>query len=391
MDEAAEEIKRLQTCISDLIQIGSLAAIWIPGQPASIVATLLDALVAMLDLDFAYVRLIESIAGAPTEAAMIGARSHRPLEPVSAHEIGGALDRWLAPEHGTRHAIIPHPIDAGDVSIVTVSLGLPGALGVLLVASSRVVFPTVFERLLLRVAANEAAVALAESRRFDALLRKEAEDATLAERVRVAGELHDTLLQGFTGVTLQLQGAVQRWHADGRHDAANELSRVLSLADETLREARDAVWDLRASEIDDDDLAGALEGAVRRVIGASRTHLRFAVTGDRRPVAPAIQMALVRIAREAAFNAVKHGQPPTVEIHLSYESSAVRLDVRDDGHGLLEGDVDAAANGGHWGMVGMRERARRAGGTLEIRSAPGQGTMLSLRIPTESRPLELTN
>lgn len=76
---------------------------------------------------------------------------------------------------------------------------------------------------------------------------------------------------------------------------------------------------------------------------------------------------------------------------VSYEPSSVRLDVRDDGHGLLRGDVDAAANGGHWGVVGMRERARRAGGTLEIRSAAGQGTMLSLRIPTESRSPELPN
>jgi signal transduction histidine kinase len=387
MPEAAEEIKRYQRGLSDLIQLGSLSAIWSVRQPSTVVGALLDALVAMLDLDFAYVRLIESIAGAPAEAAVIGVRSHQPHEPVSAHEIGVALDRWLAPEHGTPQAVVPHPIGAGNVSIVTVSLGVPGALGVLLAASSRAEFPTVFERLLLRVAANEAAIALEESRHLDALLRKEAQDATLAERVRVAGELHDTLLQGFTGVTLQLQGAVQRWRADGRHEAANELSRALSLADETLREARDAVWDMRASEIDHGDLAGALEGAVRRTIGASGTHLQFAITGDRRPLAPAIQIALVRIAREAAFNAVKHAQAPTVEIHLRYEPSSVRLDVRDDGHGLLRGDVDAAANGGHWGVVGMRERARRAGGTLEIRSAPGQGTMLSLCIPTESPSL----
>jgi signal transduction histidine kinase len=388
MDEAAEEIKRLQSCISDLIQIGSLPAIWSVHQPSSIVDALLDALVAMLDLDFAYVRLMESIAGAPTEAAMIGTRSLEARESVGAREIGVALDRWLVADHGTPHAVVPHPIAAGAVSIVTVSLGVPGTLGVLLAASSRPEFPTLFERLLLRVAANEAAIALEESRHCDALLRKGAEDATLAERVRVAGEVHDTLLQGFTGVTLQLQGAVQRWHADGRHDAANELSRVLSLADETLREARDAVWDLRASETDDGDLAGALENAVRRAIGASGTHLRFAVSGTRRPLAPAIQMALVRIAREAAFNAMKHAKPPTVELLLSYEPSSVRLDVRDDGQGLLRSDIDAAAPGGHWGVVGMRERARRVGGTLEIRSAPGRGTALSLSIPTESRPRE---
>jgi signal transduction histidine kinase len=199
----------------------------------------------------------------------------------------------------------------------------------------------------------------------------------------VAGELHDSLLQGFTGLTLQLQGAAQRWRADGRDDAANEMGRMLAVADEALREARDAVWDLRASETDQGDLVGAVESAVRRAIGPSRTHLGFVVTGERRPVVPAIHMALVRIAREAVFNAVKHAAPPMVEIRLSYEPSAMRLDVRDDGHGLVWDNVNAAVDGGHWGVVGMRERARRVGGTLEIQSVPGQGTMLSLRIPTD--------
>jgi signal transduction histidine kinase len=391
MPETAKEIRRYRRCLSDLIQLGSLSAIWSVHEPSSIVAVLLDALVAMLDLDFAYVRLIESIAGAPAETAMAGGASHQPLAPVNARDIGVALDQWLTPEHGTPHAVVPHPFGAGNVSIVTVSLGVPGALGVLLAASSRVAFPTVFERLLLRVAANEAAVALEESRHLDILLRKEAANATLAERIRVAGEVHDTLLQGFTGVTLQLQGAVQRWAVDGRKEAADELSRVLVLADETLREARDAVWDMRASEIGQGDFAGALEAAVRRAIGASPTHLQFVITGERRPLAPASQMALVRIAREAAFNAVKHAQPPTIDVHLSYEPSSVRLDVRDDGRGLTSGDVDAAASTGHWGVAGMRERARRAGGTLEISGAPGQGTALSVRIPTESHLLELTS
>jgi signal transduction histidine kinase len=389
MPEAAEEIKRYQRCISNLIQIGSLPAIWSIRRPGSVVSVLLDSLVAMLDLDFAYVRLVESIAGAPTEAAMIGGRSSQPFEPVSAHQIGVALDRWLTPEDDTPNVVVPHPIEGGDVSIVTVSLGVHRALGVLLAASSRPEFPNMAERLLLRVAANEAAIALAESQHCDALVRKEAEDATLAERVRVAGELHDSLLQGFTGVTLQLQGAAQRWRADGRQDAANELSGVLSLADAALREARDAVWDMRASEIDQGDLAEAVESAVRRPIGRSRTLLRFVVAGDPRPVAPSVHMALVRIAREAVFNAVKHAQPPMVETRLTYEPSAVRLDVRDDGPGLSRDDVDAAATGGHWGVVGMRERAHRVGGTLDLKSMPGQGTMLSLRIPTEPRPLEL--
>lgn len=350
MDETTEEIKHLQRCISNLIQIGSLSAIWSIRRPASIVDTVLDALVAMMDLDCASVRLIESIGDAPTEA------------------VAG-----------------PHPIDTGDVSTVTVSLGLPGELGELVAASSRLDFPTVLDRLTLRVAANEAAIGLQEALRLDAHLRREAENATLSERARVAGELHDTLLQGFTGVTLQLQGVLQRWKAEGRDDsAANELSRVLSLADRTLHEGRQAVWDLRASEAAGDDLGGALEGAVRRVIGPSSTNLRFEVTGVQRPVPPAVEMAVVRIAREAAFNAVKHAQSLTIEIHLCYEPSSVRLTVRDDGRGLPSGVGDPTVQDGRWGVIGMRERAQRIGGTLEITSTPDQGTTLSLRVPSLS-------
>jgi len=365
MDESAEEIKRLQNCISNLLQIGTLPAIWSVGQPASIVNTLLDALVAMLDLDFAYLRLVDAIGEAPIEAAMIGLRQPQSMSP---RDVGVALEQW-------------------DASAVRVPLGLPGDLGVLVVASTRSGFPSVPERLVVRIAANEAAIALEQARRLEWLLRTESEEATQAERTRVAGELHDTLLQGFTGVTLQLQGLLQRWRADGRDDPAEELSRALSLADVTLREARDAVWDLRASELDHDDLPRALEGTVRRAIGRAPIRLRFDVTGNRRPMAPAIENAVLRIAREAALNAVKHADSPTVEIRLSYERSSVRLDVRDDGRGLLTGDVDAAVKDGHWGVMGMRERARRAGGTLDITSAPGQGTMLSLCIPTESAPI----
>src|ERR1051325_1512065 len=144
------------------------------------------------------------------------------------------------------------------------------------------------------------------------------------------------------------------------------------------------VWDMRSPELRERAFPDALEHAVRRVGDAARTDLRFVVSGDSQRLAPAIETAVLRIAREAVTNAVKHADPRVVVIDLVYEPAVVRLSVRDDGTGLNGPEAQAAADSGHWGMVGMRERAQRVGGTLEISSAPGRGTTVSLSIPAET-------
>ena len=213
--------------------------------------------------------------------------------------------------------------------------------------------------------------------------RKRAEETTVFERTRLASELHDTLMQGFTGVTLQLQAVLQRSLGEGREDAP-ALARALSLADATLREARQMVWDMRSPELRERAFPDALEHSVRRVVDAARTDLRFVVSGDSQRLAPAVETAVLRIAREAVTNAVKHADPRVVSIDLVYEPAVVRLSVRDDGTGLKGPEAEAAPDSGHWGIVGMRERAQRVGGTLEISSAPGRGTTVSLSIPAET-------
>ncbi|MDB4874333.1 MAG: putative two-component system sensor kinase [Gemmatimonadetes bacterium] len=202
----------------------------------------------------------------------------------------------------------------------------------------------------------------------------------LAERNRMAREIHDTLLQGFTGITLQLQPA-SRLVMDAPDRAREHIDRILALADKTLLDARRAVWDMRAPALQKDSLAVAFEDVVRHAADGSGLAVRIRVVGKPRRLSPAAEMALFRIGQEAVANAVKHANPRTVDVELTYDRRAVRLVVRDDGRGFdpLESFTGA---GGHWGLVGMRERADQAGAQFTITSASGRGTeiMVAARI-----------
>lgn len=211
-------------------------------------------------------------------------------------------------------------------------------------------------------------------------------EVMLAERVRMARELHDTLLQGFTGITLQLQ-ALQRALRDVPSHAST-LSHILSLADTTLRGARQMIWDMRAPELDHQDLADALEAAARDATLGTPIELRYATAGERRRLSPEVETAALRIGREAVTNAVRHANPAVITIRLVYEARALKLLVQDDGPGFAPTLAAGAARSGHWGVLGMRERATRAGGTLEFSDAPGGGTIVRLDLPiaADERP-----
>ena len=208
--------------------------------------------------------------------------------------------------------------------------------------------------------------------------------AALVERTRIAQELHDTLLQGFTGITLQLR-AIQRLLAQRPQEGAEALKSVLTSADTALRDARHMIWDMRAVELEERDLADALEHAARAMAG-SATELVFTVTGDRQGLPLALETTALRIGREAVLNAVKHAAPRRVKIDLEYGPRVLTLRVSDDGTGIAQEALEAAARGEHWGLAGMRDRAQRAGGTLEISSEPGSGTVVSVSLPMGQTP-----
>jgi len=203
-------------------------------------------------------------------------------------------------------------------------------------------------------------------------------EVALAERSRIGQELHDTLLQGFAGVTLQLKAA-QLALPEQPDVAAETLARVQRLAGEALREARESVWDMRAPELDEGDLAEVLQASAEAATTGTDTEVRVTTGGRRRRLPRAAEVVAFRIGREAIANTVQHAAARVLEIELDFGATMLNLEVRDDGLGLTDGTPTTRS--GHFGISGMRERARRAGGTLEVRSRLEGGTVVTLQLP----------
>ncbi len=180
MEKTADEVKRLQSCINDLISVLALAAIWSGSESCQMVGTLLDSLLAILRLDFACARLNDSIDGSPIEVIRLAQRQNPSAQP---QEVGRALGRWLSGGQTASRFVIPNPAGEGEVAIASFSLGLQDEVGVLVAGSRRADFPTDIELVLLRVAANQAAIGLQEARRSGDQKRvAEALERRVAER-----------------------------------------------------------------------------------------------------------------------------------------------------------------------------------------------------------------
>jgi signal transduction histidine kinase len=206
--------------------------------------------------------------------------------------------------------------------------------------------------------------------------------AQLEERMRLAREIHDTLLQGFTGVSLQLLAAMGRRHDPVEHEAS--LERVVTLAQKTLADARQAVWDMRPPALEGDDFAASLRSELDKTLADNALGFDYRVRGTPCALEQPIETVVFRVAREAVANIVKHASARTVRVVLSYDPRRVRLAIIDDGCGFLV-DPDLRTYAGHWGLLGMRERASRVRGTLVVRSTPGVGTKVLLRVPNGAR------
>src|SRR5712692_6089741 len=161
MEQAAGEIRRLQGCINDLISLLALPALWRGQESAQIVSTLLDVLVGMLRLDFAYARLKGPVGEAPIEMVRLAQSRNLTARP---QEIGQVLNPWLGDDPQKWPSLVRNPVGDGDVSIVTLRLGLQDEIGVVVAGSQRANFPGETERLILSVAAKQAAIGLQEVR-----------------------------------------------------------------------------------------------------------------------------------------------------------------------------------------------------------------------------------
>ena len=205
--------------------------------------------------------------------------------------------------------------------------------------------------------------------------------AMLDERNRLARELHDTLLQGFTGVALKLVAITNQ--ADGAPGMVDKLRDLIDLAHRTLTDARRAVWDLRSAPPVGDNLPTALRSTAEHVLRTTDLALEFATEGKQGIIDPEIEAVILRVMQEALTNIVKHAAARTVRVTLAYDARRVRLSIADDGSGFVV-HPDLHSYGGHWGLLGMRERATQLHGTLSVQSTPGGGTEIVLLVPSSS-------
>ena len=206
----------------------------------------------------------------------------------------------------------------------------------------------------------------------------------LAERTRIARELHDTLLQGFHGLLLRFQ-AVSNLLPERPAEAKQRLESAIDQAAQTITEGRDAVQELRSSTVVTNDLAFAVS-ALGEELAADETNqnsaaFRVEVEGTPRNLHPILRDEVYRIAGEAMRNAFRHAQARQIEVEIRYEERQLRLRVRDDGKGVDPKLLHEEGRPGHWGLNGMHERARLVGAHLDVWSKLDSGTEVELSVP----------
>lgn len=199
--------------------------------------------------------------------------------------------------------------------------------------------------------------------------------ATLAERNRMAGEIHDGVEQGFAGLSMQLEAICE--FASCSPDVRRELTVALNMLSYSRNEMRHVVRNLYSPLLDTVDLEAALQQIVARIAPGLATITRL---GTPVQLGTSVEHHLLRIAQEAVANAVKHASPKRVDVHLRYGEHDVHLEIRDDGCGF---DPAAVLSGdfGHFGLPSFRGRAEKIGGTVKIVSRPGAGTSITVQVP----------
>jgi signal transduction histidine kinase len=209
------------------------------------------------------------------------------------------------------------------------------------------------------------------------------------ERKRIAQELHDTLLQGFTGIALKLDALTSSLPAE-LSQTKEQLKTLLQQTDEYLAEARRSIWKLRSNTLKStEDLAQALVKVSERALAGTAIRLNFSVFGAERTIKTVSEDNLLRICEEAIANTVKHAHPTKVDVTLEFNREIVRLWVRDDGCGFHPSRLEERASG-HLGLLGIKERVEALSGMLSIDSSPGRGTSLWVIIPTDGKTTQRT-
>ena len=293
----------------------------------------------------------------------------------------GTLDpemRAAAARAAEEHRLVVRPVAGGQVVGLPLETG-DGPLGAMALATDRLELEA-RTRTLLRGVGDLVGLALRTAR----LSAEGRELAVLEERTRLAREIHDTLAQQLTGIVLQLEAAevfLDRDQARARQVVVGARDQARS----ALAEARRSVWDLRPAPLEQTGLAAAVSHEARQWQARTGIAARVRTHGLPSPLSldPQTEVALFRILQEALANAARHSHAGRVDIRIELRGGVLRLGIRDDGDGF---DAQALPPG-CFGLVGMAERARLAGATLEVDSTPGAGTRVSVRLPLADLPV----
>jgi signal transduction histidine kinase len=305
------------------------------------------------------------------------------------YQLQGFDPGWV--EAGTRRAAYYTNLPHGRYTFRVMARNNDGVWSREAATVALTVEPHMYQTLWFRLLLSLALVGLAYAAWRRRLLHVEREfQAVLGERARIAREIHDTLAQGFVAVSVQLElvGQLMRASADS---AREQLERTQTLVRNSLEEARSSIWELRSQSAEREDLAARILRMAEDVAARSGIHspgaaengkqprVQMQVSGTNHPLGAAVERELMRIAREAVVNAIRHGHSESIALRLEFVTGWFAMEIRDDGRGFAGSPPDGAS--GHYGIVGMRERAAAIGANLTVESHPGAGTRVRLLLP----------
>jgi signal transduction histidine kinase len=384
----------------------ALPTLWSGHASSQIADTLLDVLVRLLHLDFAYVWLRDARDGAPIELV----RMAQPRCPAAQpHAVGQALSRWVTTELCPVRCVIPNPVGPGEVPIACFRLGLEDAVGVVVAGAQRADFPTQVERLLGGVAANQAAIGLQEARhmrdqkRAAAELEQQVVERTTQliaandamqrlttrllqlqdeERRRIARDLHDVTAQDLGAIAVNL-AHLRRVVTDLPPEAQTLVTESVALADDVLQHIRTLSYLLHPPLLDQLGLAAALQWYISGFTKRSGIHVDLAIAPEIERLSPDIETALFRIVQESLTNIHRHSGSASARITLVKQGQSIGLHVKDQGAGMLDeasGETLDNVQMLGLGILGMRQRVRQFGGTLDIQTGR-YGTEIIATVP----------
>jgi ligand-binding sensor domain-containing protein/signal transduction histidine kinase len=202
--------------------------------------------------------------------------------------------------------------------------------------------------------------------------------SVIAERSRIAREIHDTILQGVAGMVFKLE-AVKQTMVESPHSARESLDRILQEADKSMAEMRKSIWDIRTRSTERENLTGKISKILKEQTSAYSINSSLKIEGAPRQLPQAVESNLLGVVQEALSNVVKHSNAQHVHVRLDLDPHYVMLSVEDDGKGFIAEEITARDH--HFGILGMQERAELIGGRLTVQSRKGAGTQILIVVP----------